>query len=68
VAIVTAIIQMARSLQLQVVAEGVEHPQQRALLHDLGCALAQGYGLSHPLDAEQIPSWWQSWKMQQKPV
>ena len=66
VAIVTAIIQMARSLQLQVVAEGVEHPQQRALLHDLGCALAQGYGLSHPLAAQHVPEWWTHWQAQEE--
>ena len=66
VAIVTAIIQMARSLQLQVVAEGVEYPQQRALLHDLGCALAQGYGLSHPLAAQHVPEWWTHWQAQEE--
>ena len=57
VAIVTAIIQMGRSLQLQTVAEGVETPAQQALLRGLGCDLAQGYGLSPPMDAQQALAW-----------
>lgn len=57
VAIVTAIIQMAHSLQLQTVAEGVETPEQMALLRGLGCNLAQGFGISHPMDARQTRAW-----------
>lgn len=57
VAIVTAIIQMSHSLQLQTVAEGVETPAQMALLRSLGCDLAQGYGISKPMDARQTRAW-----------
>ncbi len=57
VAIVTAIIQMAHSLQLQTVAEGVETPEQMALLRGLGCNLAQGFGISPPMDARQTRAW-----------
>jgi len=57
VAIVTAIIQLGRSLQLQTVAEGVETPAQQALLHTLGCDLAQGHGISAPLDAQGTHAW-----------
>jgi diguanylate cyclase (GGDEF)-like protein/PAS domain S-box-containing protein len=53
-AITTAIIQMARSLKLQTVAEGVETPAQMAALHDMGCDQFQGYLISHPLPAEDI--------------
>jgi diguanylate cyclase (GGDEF)-like protein/PAS domain S-box-containing protein len=60
VAIVTAIIQLARSLQLQTVAEGVETPAQQALLRELGCDLAQGYGLSPPMDAQRTLAWMKS--------
>ncbi len=60
VAIVTAIIQMARSLQLKVVAEGVERIEQQAMLLQLGCDMAQGYGLSRPLDAHKVATWWQA--------
>jgi len=68
VAIVTAIIQMGRSLQLTVLAEGVESREQQALLHSLGCDLVQGFGLSRPLPASQVQSWWQSWGKQPLPA
>ena len=60
VAIVTAIIQMGRSLQLNTVAEGVETQAQIALLMRLGCDLAQGYALSKPLDASSAEHWLRS--------
>ncbi|MFT4242194.1 MAG: EAL domain-containing protein [Acidovorax sp.] len=56
VAIVTAIVQMGRSLQLRTVAEGVETEAQRALLQSLGCDLIQGRIESMPLDAEAARS------------
>jgi EAL domain-containing protein (putative c-di-GMP-specific phosphodiesterase class I) len=64
VAIVTAIIQMGRSLQLKVLAEGVEQDAQQALLRSLGCDLMQGFGLSRPLPANLVQAWWQSWGTQ----
>ena len=57
VAIVTAIIQMGRSLQLQTVAEGVETQAQIDLLSGLGCDLIQGFVVSAPLDAEATERW-----------
>ncbi|MFT4242193.1 MAG: EAL domain-containing protein [Acidovorax sp.] len=57
VAIVTAIIQLAHSLQLQAVAEGVETSEQLALLRRLGCDLAQGYLISRPMDAAAARRW-----------
>ena len=60
VALVTAIIQMGHSLQLQTVAEGVETPEQIALLQQLGCDVAQGHGLSLPMDAVQATTWLQT--------
>lgn len=47
-AIVEAIIAMSRSLGLQVVAEGVEGPEQLAFLRAQGCAVGQGYLFSRP--------------------
>ena len=58
-AIVTAIVQMGRSLQLQVVAEGVETAGQEALLRSLECGLAQGYRFAPPLTAAQAADWLQ---------
>ena len=57
VAIVTAIVQMARSLGLQTVAEGVETPVQMDWLRSLGCNLAQGYTIARPMDADQMRDW-----------
>lgn len=57
VAIVTAVIQMARSLQLKTVAEGVETPAQVQLLKGLGCDLIQGHVVSVPLDAVALQRW-----------
>ncbi len=50
-AIVTAIVAMARSLGLDVVAEGVETEEQLAELQRLGCHRAQGYLLARPMNA-----------------
>jgi diguanylate cyclase (GGDEF)-like protein len=53
-AIVAAVIQLARTLRLQVVAEGVETEGQLELLRSLGCGRAQGYLFSRPLPAEEV--------------
>jgi diguanylate cyclase (GGDEF)-like protein len=53
-AIVTAIISLAHSLRLEVVAEGVEQEEQAKLLRLLRCDLIQGNLYSPPLPAEQI--------------
>jgi len=52
-AIVIAIIAMARHLNIQVVAEGIEGWQQLEKLRQLGCGLAQGYLFAKPVPEEQ---------------
>ncbi|MBJ6137635.1 bifunctional diguanylate cyclase/phosphodiesterase [Marinobacter litoralis] len=52
--LVTATIAMAHSLNLQVVAEGVETGDQLDLLHKLGCDVAQGYHFSKPIPANDL--------------
>jgi len=53
-AIVTAIIAIAESLKLKIVAEGVENKEQAAFLRKLHCNNIQGYVYSHPLPAVDI--------------
>jgi EAL domain-containing protein (putative c-di-GMP-specific phosphodiesterase class I) len=53
-ALATAIIAMAHSLGMTVVAEGVEQEGQYALLRERGCDLAQGFWLGHPVAASEF--------------
>lgn len=56
-ALVEAIITMANSLGLNVVAEGVEDEKQLAILNEIGCGCIQGYYFSRPvIGAELAPS------------
>ncbi|WP_412480225.1 putative bifunctional diguanylate cyclase/phosphodiesterase [Azonexus sp. IMCC34839] len=57
-ALVGAIIAMAHSLSLEVVAEGVETDEQLQCLKELGCDIAQGYLFSKPLPADEFFSSW----------
>jgi len=51
--IVGAIISLAKSLDMDVVAEGVETIEQRDILRHLGCRYGQGYLFSRPLDQDR---------------
>ncbi|MGH2654587.1 MAG: EAL domain-containing protein, partial [Actinomycetota bacterium] len=53
-AIVMAVLGMARSLGLSVVAEGVETEEQLTALRDLGCTLAQGFYFARPEPPESV--------------
>jgi len=53
-AIAAAVISLAHSLNLYVVAEGVENTEQLAVLRDLDCDLAQGYLFGRPEPAEDF--------------
>ncbi len=55
-AIVTAIVELAHTLQLRVVAEGVETPEQHSLLKQLACDEMQGYHFCRPVTADQVPT------------
>ena len=59
-AITSAVIALARSLKLRVVAEGVETDAQRQFLLDHGCDEMQGYWLSRPLTPSAFEAWWRA--------
>jgi diguanylate cyclase (GGDEF)-like protein len=54
--IVSAIIALGQTLNLKVVAEGVETSEQQTFLTEMGCDSLQGYLLGKPMSAEQIAS------------
>jgi EAL domain-containing protein (putative c-di-GMP-specific phosphodiesterase class I) len=58
-AIAIAIIQLGKSLNLSVIAEGVETEEQAAFLRRHGCHAAQGYHYGKPLMADDLFGKWQ---------
>ena len=52
--IVAAVVNLAHTLGLVAIAEGVENARQRDELRMLGCDLAQGYLLARPMPVEAI--------------
>jgi diguanylate cyclase (GGDEF)-like protein len=60
-AIVEAIIGLAKSFQRDVIAEGVETINHGRELLQMGCELAQGYGIARPMPADDIPEWISNW-------
>jgi EAL domain-containing protein (putative c-di-GMP-specific phosphodiesterase class I) len=69
--IVKAIIDLAHGLGLSATAEGVETPEQLAILRDFGCDIIQGYLIAQPLAPEDLSAWatrhGRRWQMLVKP-
>ena len=61
-AIVEGVIALAKSFKRDVIAEGVETVEHGTALLQLGCELAQGYGIARPMPACDIPAWMNNWK------
>lgn len=55
--LVSAVIGLARSFGLGVIAEGVETVAHGAMLMRLGCDLVQGYGIARPMPADEVLAW-----------
>ncbi len=53
-ALVKAVVDLANSLGVATVAEGIENPDQKARINQLGCTYGQGYHFSRPLSASMI--------------
>jgi diguanylate cyclase (GGDEF)-like protein/PAS domain S-box-containing protein len=60
-AIVDGIVGLAAAFRRQVVAEGVETIEHGRLLLQLGCELAQGYGIARPMAPEKLIAWLPQW-------
>jgi EAL domain-containing protein (putative c-di-GMP-specific phosphodiesterase class I) len=56
-AIVQGVIGLAKAFQRKVIAEGVETIEQGIMLLEMGCDLAQGYGISKPMPAKDFLTW-----------
>ena len=61
-AILQGVIGLASAFKRQVIAEGVETVAHGTLLLKLGCELAQGYGIAHPMPGVELPDWVRNWK------
>ena len=53
-ALVSTILRLGQSLQLETVAEGIEHPQQMLMLRRQGCTTGQGFHFSRPVPADDV--------------
>jgi diguanylate cyclase (GGDEF)-like protein/PAS domain S-box-containing protein len=56
-AVLSAIVELTRTLGIRSVAEGVETPEHLRMVRAAGCDLAQGWLLGQPMPAEEIPGW-----------
>jgi EAL domain-containing protein (putative c-di-GMP-specific phosphodiesterase class I) len=61
-AIVEGVIALAKSFKREVIAEGVETIEHGKALLQLGCNLAQGYGIAKPMPALDVPAWVNNWR------
>ena len=60
-AILEGVIGLATAFRRKVIAEGVETVEHGEMLLQLGCDLAQGYGIARPMPADQLPQWASTW-------
>ena len=64
--IVESIVRLAEAFEYEVIAEGVETGAHCAMLLDLGCSLAQGFGIAHPMPAEVVADWAREWRQSRR--
>ena len=62
-AILNGVLGLASAFRREVIAEGVETVEQGAMLLQLGCELAQGYGIARPMPAQELPVWLAQWRI-----
>jgi len=61
-AILEGVLGLANAFHRQAIAEGVESVEHGVMLLQLGCELAQGYGIARPMPADDLPAWAAQWK------
>jgi diguanylate cyclase (GGDEF)-like protein/PAS domain S-box-containing protein len=61
-AILEGVMGLAKAFQREVIAEGVETVAHGDLLLQLGCDMAQGYGIARPMPAHEMPAWAMAWR------
>jgi diguanylate cyclase (GGDEF)-like protein/PAS domain S-box-containing protein len=67
-AILRAIVTLARALKINVVAEGAETEEHCRLLRALGCEVAQGYAFARPMPLQELEVWLAAWDPADSPV
>ncbi|MEO8684415.1 MAG: EAL domain-containing protein [Devosia sp.] len=62
--LLASIVDIGKSMGIEIVAEGVETMEQAALLRDLGCDILQGYAFARPMTSDQLAEFLvaQSWR------
>jgi EAL domain-containing protein (putative c-di-GMP-specific phosphodiesterase class I) len=55
--LIEGIIKLAHTIDLKVIAEGIERPEQFQMLVNAGCEYGQGYEICRPLDADHVLQW-----------
>jgi diguanylate cyclase (GGDEF)-like protein len=55
-AVIRTVVELARTLKLRTVVEGVETEEQHRAMRDLGCDHGQGYHLCRPIEPESVPA------------
>jgi diguanylate cyclase (GGDEF)-like protein/PAS domain S-box-containing protein len=60
--ILEGVLGLASAFHRQVIAEGVETVEHGLMLLQLGCELAQGYGIARPMPAGDLPGWAATWR------
>ena len=61
-AILEGVMGLAKAFHREVIAEGVETVAHGSLLLQLGCDMAQGYGIARPMPADEMPAWSMAWR------
>ncbi|MBF0220081.1 MAG: EAL domain-containing protein [Gammaproteobacteria bacterium] len=60
-AIIEGVMGLASAFRLQVIAEGMESPEQGVMLLQLGCEFAQGFCIARPMPIDEIEHWLEKW-------